>query len=294
MHLLRQYTSARSPNGGVAETKLRRGWRERWGARHEAASGRIRGRRRRSLRAVVMLRVHPDMLKKFKFGGPNGQQGIEELKKFLSGMGGGGRIITGGGMGGHRGGGGGSPDEPVDFEGVFTRSMRKLQRQVLRNTNRYRRLHGVHTLAEDEQLNRYAQAWALKMAQMDSMQHRRRPLHGENLFMWWSSDLRAPITGRMAVKAWYDEIKQYDYNNPGFRSGTGHFTQLVWKDCRRLGTGVARGRKGTIYIVSVYEPRGNIMGQFAEQVPRPVSGGGGGGGDHKKRWRRKKNDEDEK
>ncbi|KAL3216035.1 hypothetical protein MRX96_033218 [Rhipicephalus microplus] len=174
-------------------------------------------------------------------------------------MGGGGRIITGGGMGGHRGGGGGSPDEPVDFEGVFTRSMRKLQRQVLRNTNRYRRLHGVHTLAEDEQLNRYAQAWALQMAQMDSMQHRRRPLHGENLFMWWSSDLRAPITGRMAVKAWYDEIKQYDYNNPGFRSGTGHFTQLVSRN------------------------------KFRDLYP----GGVGGGGDHKKRRRRKEDDEDQ-
>uniref|UniRef100_A0A224Y1K4 Antigen 5 family member n=1 Tax=Rhipicephalus zambeziensis TaxID=60191 RepID=A0A224Y1K4_9ACAR len=234
----------------------------------------------------------PNMLKKFNIGGQNGQ-GMEELNKLLSQMGGGGRIIRGGGMGGMGGGGGGSPDEPVDFEGVFTRSMRKLQRQVLRNTNRYRRLHGVHTLAEDETLNRYAQAWALKMAQMDSMQHRTRPLHGENLYMWWSSDLRAPITGRMAVKAWYDEIKKYNFNNPGFSSGTGHFTQLVWKACRRIGTGVARGRKGTIYIVSVYEPRGNIMGQFAEQVPQPISGGGSGGGGHKKRRRRRKDDDDD-
>uniref|UniRef100_L7M961 Putative tick salivary antigen-5 protein n=1 Tax=Rhipicephalus pulchellus TaxID=72859 RepID=L7M961_RHIPC len=235
----------------------------------------------------------PKMMKPFNFGGQNGQQGMDALSKFFGGMGGGGgRRRGGGGLGG---GGGGSPNEPVDFEGVFTRSMRKLQRQVLRNTNRYRRLHGVHTLAEDEKLNRYAQAWALKMAEMDSMQHRTRPLHGENLYMWWSSDLRAPITGRMAVKAWYDEIKMYNYNNPGFRSGTGHFTQLVWKDCRRLGTGVARGRKGTIYIVSVYEPRGNIMGQFAEQVPRPISGGGSGsdGGGHKKRRRRRKGDDDD-
>ncbi|KAH7943507.1 hypothetical protein HPB52_009163 [Rhipicephalus sanguineus] len=187
-------------------------------------------------------------------------------------------MITIGGGGGMGGGGGGSSNEPLDFEGDFTPPMRKLQRQVLKHTNRYRRLHGVHTLKEDEKLNRYAQAWALMMAKMDRMQHRTRPLYGENLFMYWSSNMQAPITGRMPVKSWYDEIKLYNYNNPGFKSGTGHFTQLVWKDCRRLGTGVARSKKGTIYIASVYEPRGNIMGQFAEQVPRPISGGGGGDG----------------
>ncbi|KAH6943229.1 hypothetical protein HPB50_017955 [Hyalomma asiaticum] len=192
---------------------------------------------------------------------------------------------------------GGGPYEPVDFEGVFTRSMRKFQRQVLRHHNRYRRLHGVHTLKEDEELNRYAQAWALMMAKKGLMQHRTRPLHGENLYMWWSSDMQAPITGRMPVEAWYNEIEKYNFDQPGFKSGTGHFTQLVWKQSRRLGTGIARGRKGTIFIVCVYEPRGNIMGQFEDQVTRPTPGGGSGGGGsggsvHKKKRRRNRDDKD--
>nr|XP_037286365.1 Golgi-associated plant pathogenesis-related protein 1-like [Rhipicephalus microplus] len=96
----------------------------------------------------------------------------------------------------------------------------------------------------------------------------------------------------MLVKSWYDEIKQYNYNNPGFSAATGHFTQLVWKDCRRIGTGVARGPKGTYYVVSVYEPRGNIVGQFAEQVLQPISEGatrrGGGNVRHKNRWRHRR------
>nr|XP_054923949.1 uncharacterized protein LOC126526051 [Dermacentor andersoni] len=196
-----------------------------------------------------------------------------------------------GGRGAMGGMGGGGPFEPTDFDGVFTRSMRKLQRQVLRSHNHYRRLHGVHTLKEDEELNRYAQAWALVLAQRDRMEHRTKPIHGENLYMWWSSNLEAPITGSMAVKAWYDEIKDYDYNNPTFKSGTGHFTQLVWKNCRRLGTGIARGRKGTIYIVSVYDPRGNIMGQFGSQVTRPNAGGGGSKGGHKKGRRQQQQDD---
>ncbi|KAH6943230.1 hypothetical protein HPB50_017956 [Hyalomma asiaticum] len=187
-------------------------------------------------------------------------------------------------MGGH---GGGGPSEPLDFEGEFTPAMRKLQRQVLRHHNRYRRLHGVHTLKEDEKLNRYAQAWALVLAKRGRMEHRKKPLHGENLYMRWSSNMESPITGRMPVESWYNEIDMYDFNHPGFKSGTGHFTQVVWKNSRRLGTGVARDRKGTFFVVSVYEPRGNIRGQFGDQVTRPISGGGGGRG-HKKRWRRRR------
>uniref|UniRef100_A0A131Z544 Antigen 5 family member n=1 Tax=Rhipicephalus appendiculatus TaxID=34631 RepID=A0A131Z544_RHIAP len=68
----------------------------------------------------------PRIMKQINRGGPNGNHG----------------------MGGR--GGGGGPYEPLDFEGVFTRSMRKLQRQVLKHANRYRRMHGVRALKEDE------------------------------------------------------------------------------------------------------------------------------------------------
>jgi hypothetical protein len=37
------------------------------------------------------------------------------------------------------------------------------------------------------------------------------------------------------LKAWYDEISLYNYNNPVFSSGTGHFTQMVWKSSTALG-----------------------------------------------------------
>uniref|UniRef100_L7M950 Putative tick salivary antigen-5 protein n=1 Tax=Rhipicephalus pulchellus TaxID=72859 RepID=L7M950_RHIPC len=227
----------------------------------------------------------------------------EGLLKMIGGLGGG----PGGGFGGGivNGLGGVAPavEEPVDFEGDFTPEMKKFQRQVLKATNRARRRHGVRILRLDKQLNRYAQAWALMLALKDAMQHRTNPAYGENLYMWWSTDLKAPITGSVPVKEWYKEIKQYDFANPGFRSDIGHFTQLVWKDSRRLGTGIARSRKGTIYIVCVYNPRGNILGQFGAQVPRPLSRGGAvkgeevGEGDEegsrKRRRRRRHKDEDE-
>jgi hypothetical protein len=37
---------------------------------------------------------------------------------------------------------------------------------------------------------------------------------------------------------WYDEVKFYNYNNPGFGMSTGHFTQLVWIGSNALGCGI--------------------------------------------------------
>ena len=41
-----------------------------------------------------------------------------------------------------------------------------------------------------------------------------------------SSSLGTELTGKYATDMWYEEIKDYNFNNPGFKSGTGHFTQV--------------------------------------------------------------------
>ncbi len=37
----------------------------------------------------------------------------------------------------------------------------------------------------------------------------------------------------------YNEIEDYDFDNPRFSFKTGHFTQMVWKSSRKLGIGTA-------------------------------------------------------
>ena len=87
-----------------------------------------------------------------------------------------------------------------------------------------------------------AQEWSEKMNNEGSMYHSsnsERPGCGENL-AYYSLESYAYGTD-WATNAWYDEVNDpgYDFNNPGFSSGIGHFTQVVWKGSTELGCGVA-------------------------------------------------------
>ena len=65
----------------------------------------------------------------------------------------------------------------------------------------------------------------------------------------------------------------YNFNGDGFSSGTGHFTQVVWKESTTLGIGraeVSEGKRKCAYIVGRYKPAGNMMGQFKENVVKGI------------------------
>ncbi|KAH9384548.1 hypothetical protein HPB48_026556 [Haemaphysalis longicornis] len=72
--------------------------------------------------------------------------------------------------------------------------------------------------------------------------------------------------GNIVVDAWYDEIKMHKWKE--FQHETGHFTQVIWKGSKYVGSGIAKlGRK--IFVVSNYDPPGNVLGTFAENVLKP-------------------------
>lgn len=61
-----------------------------------------------------------------------------------------------------------------------------------------------------------------------------------------------------AVDAWYNEVTIYDFSRPGWSSGTGHFTQLVWADSLRMGCAQAEScANGPTYICQ-YSPAGVV------------------------------------
>ena len=98
--------------------------------------------------------------------------------------------------------------------------------------------------------------------------------YGENLYEWTNG------TGTEAVQWWYDEVKQYDWNNPIVSYNAGdtdrskevrHFTQVVWKGTTTLGCGIAQCG-GNKFVVCRYQPPGNFNGNnpgvLQANVPR--------------------------
>ena len=90
-------------------------------------------------------------------------------------------------------------------------------------------MHQAEEVVFDEALAKGAQEWAEKLDRENKMEHSssdERKGAGENLAMYGSSDpndKKLSTTG-MATDMWYDEVKDYDHNNPGFAMSTGHFT----------------------------------------------------------------------
>ena len=71
----------------------------------------------------------------------------------------------------------------------------------------------------------------------------------------------------------YNEVCDpgYNFGSGGFSSGTGHFTQVVWKRSTELGIGRAESSRGSMkcaYIVGRYKPAGNMMGDFPQNVKK--------------------------
>ena len=71
----------------------------------------------------------------------------------------------------------------------------------------------------------------------------------------------------------YNEVCKpgYTFGQESGGGGTGHFTQVVWKESVELGIGKADidrdGMKCT-YVVARYRPAGNMRGDYVENVPQ--------------------------
>ena len=65
----------------------------------------------------------------------------------------------------------------------------------------------------------------------------------------------------------YKEVCKYNFNNPGWSSGTGHFTQIVWKKSLELGIGGVRKGRCT-FVVARYKPAGNVRNGFRDNVAK--------------------------
>lgn len=120
---------------------------------------------------------------------------------------------------------------------------------------------GVNPLSWDDDLACASQAWANRCV----WKHSGTSGVGENIASGFGNNYGI----EQAIQSWYEEIWDYK-NGMGFTEATGHATQMVWKDTRKVGCGVARckasqlglstGSETAQYVVCQYSPPGNVVG----------------------------------
>src|SRR5262245_45666519 len=97
--------------------------------------------------------------------------------------------------------------------------------EMLALHNAKRRAHCAPDLAWSSELAAAAQAWADR-CELAHAPRSVNPNQGENL----ARGAGSLGTAAFLFAGWYDEVRQYNFGTSGFQKGTGHFTQIVWRD----------------------------------------------------------------
>ncbi|KAH0627109.1 hypothetical protein JD844_002519 [Phrynosoma platyrhinos] len=93
--------------------------------------------------------------------------------------------------------------------------------EVLKAHNDYRKKHGVPSLKLCKKLSREAQQYSEALASTRILKHSPESSSGkcgENLA--WASYNQS---GNEVAERWYSEINNYNFQSPGFSSGTGKY-----------------------------------------------------------------------
>lgn len=161
-----------------------------------------------------------------------------------------------------------APDKAVRIANTGSKIKPADAELILTHHNSIRTEQGVGALTWSTALAAYAQQWANYLAINNNcgIKHREvsgedGKLYGENIFWGSSAQAFPPI---QASYDWYAEKKFYKYRKISAANyfKTGHYTQMIWKDTRQMGVGVAVCPNGSVIVVANYYPAGNVIGQY--------------------------------
>ena len=160
----------------------------------------------------------------------------------------------------------------------------KLNHVLLSQHNKYRKRHGVGELTLDNELIKLAQDYSAVLAYNTDKyyiapsgnKNKNKEIVGENIFTCTSILKENCYTdgSTKPVDDWYNEIKKYNYSDPGFTIDTAHFTQVIWKGTSKMGCGASVKDDGVTYkVVCNYYKAGNIVNRniFKENVLQAYS-----------------------
>ena len=133
--------------------------------------------------------------------------------------------------------------------------------QFIAEHNRARAKHCAAPLTWSPKLATVAQQWANSLRDTGCKFGHSGGQYGENL----AAGTTGALPPSAVVAMWYDEVKGYSFQQPGFSMQTGHFTQVVWRSTSQVGCGMAQCKGNDIWVCE-YDSPGNWEGQYREQV----------------------------
>ena len=159
---------------------------------------------------------------------------------------------------------------PSVKEGPIDSDLISFRDEILKKHNEIRQLHGSPELTPNTSLNNKAQDYAKQI--LDSQGKKAFPANtyndsavGENVII---SSKKEP---NEIFEKWYNEKNSYDFSLNKFQKGTGHFTQIVWKETKEIGIGLEKDDKNNICCVALYYPGGNVIGEFSSNVKDSIN-----------------------
>ena len=162
-----------------------------------------------------------------------------------------------------------NPNETVLPSTTETQKKTNLDQSAITTVhNNWRSKVGAPKLKWSEELANTAQSWANTLKNNNCGFYHSHNGYGENLYkasptLW--SDGRREIqtkTPKDVTDSWGNEVKHYDYNKNRCSGGVcGHYTQVVWKETKKVGCAMSICNDNSQIWVCSYYPAGNVEGK---------------------------------
>ena len=141
----------------------------------------------------------------------------------------------------------------------------KFLEDILNSHNEIRAKHKSPPLILNPSLSTSAQNDIEKMIEKNEIKKNDDKRLGINLFKSKNN-----CTGEEVTSFWYKGKDKYDFKKSDIiiykEEIINNFTQLIWKNTKEVGFGLTNDEEGNFYVLAYYFPKGNIKGQYKNNV----------------------------
>ena len=159
------------------------------------------------------------------------------------------------------------------FPKYLSIDIKNLNNILLQEHNKYRYIHNVKKLTLDNKIINAATVYAESLAsnsipyylEPSGIYYNENEKYGENLFQCNKKSCKMDNIS-LVTTIWYNESLNYDFSLNEGNKETNNFTQMVWKDTKKMGCGIGVRNDESYKIVCFYYPRGNVDEKYNENV----------------------------